>query len=153
MPGAAAATAELKLVVFGPLRDALAKARAVCEQHDGISVHLAVQVDGVVASVADRVMVMYGGDVVESAPVAAFFARPTHPYSEALLRAMPRVDRSAQDLAPIPGQVPTLPDMPAGCRFQSRCPLRVDRCADRPPLAELPDAPGHAVRCWVRAAP
>ena len=112
-----------------------------------------MHVVGVVASVADRVMVMYGGDVVESAPVAAFFARPTHPYSEALLRAMPRVDRSAQDLAPIPGQVPTLPDMPAGCRFQSRCPLRVDRCAERPSLAELPEAPGHAVRCWVRAAP
>ena len=68
---------------------------------------------------------MYGGDVVESAPVNEFFARPTHPYSEALLAAMPRVDRSADALAPIPGQVPTLPDLPAGCRFQSRCPLRI----------------------------
>jgi peptide/nickel transport system ATP-binding protein len=126
---------------------------AELQRREGLAVLLITHNLGVVASVADRVMVMYGGDVVESAPVAAFFARPTHPYSEALLRAMPRVDRSAQDLAPIPGQVPTLPDMPAGCRFQSRCPLRVDRCADRPPLAELPDAPGHAVRCWVRAAP
>ena len=106
---------------------------------------------GVVASVADRVIVMYGGDVVESAAVDAFFRRPTHPYSEALLAAMPRVDRSAAALAPIPGQVPTLPELPSGCRFQSRCPLRIERCAELPPLMPLASAPGHSVRCWVRA--
>ena len=121
------------------------------QAREGLAVLLITHNLGVVASVADRVMVMYGGDVVESAPVKAFFRRPTHPYSEALLAAMPRVDRPSEALAPIPGQVPTLPDMPAGCRYQSRCPLRIEKCAERPPLNPLPGAPEHRVRCWVRA--
>ena len=121
------------------------------QRREGLAVLLITHNLGVVASVADRVLVMYGGDVVETAPVREFFGRPTHPYSEALLAAMPRVDRSSQALAPIPGQVPGLPEMPSGCRFQSRCPLRVARCEQRPPLVPLPDAPAHAVRCWVRA--
>ena len=108
---------------------------------------------GVVASVADRVLVMYGGDVVESAPVHALFARPTHPYTTALLAAMPRADQSNAALASIPGQVPILADMPSGCRFQSRCQLREARCAERPPLAEIDGAAGHSVRCWVKGRP
>ncbi len=116
----------------------------------GLAVLLITHNLGVVASVADRVLVMYGGDVVESAPVAAFFARPTHPYSAALLAAMPRADRSAEALAPIPGQVPVLPEMPRGCRFQSRCTVREARCSERPPLAAIDTAGTHAVRCWVR---
>jgi peptide/nickel transport system ATP-binding protein len=121
------------------------------QAREGLAVLLITHNLGVVASIADRVMVMYGGDVVESAPVKSFFGRPTHPYSEALLAAMPRADRSSEVLAPIPGQVPTLPDMPAGCRYQSRCPLRIDKCAERPPLNALGDLPDHRVRCWVRA--
>jgi peptide/nickel transport system ATP-binding protein len=121
------------------------------QKKEGLAVLLITHNLGVVASVADRVMVMYGGDVVEAAPAKRFFARPTHPYSEALLRAMPRVDRSLEDLAPIPGQVPTLADMPEGCRYQSRCPLRVEQCAKRPPLAFVAGDSEHAVRCWVRA--
>jgi peptide/nickel transport system ATP-binding protein len=121
------------------------------QAREGLAVLLITHNLGVVASIADRVMVMYGGDVVESAPVKPFFGRPTHPYSEALLAAMPRADRSSEVLAPIPGQVPTLPDMPAGCRYQSRCPLRIDKCAKRPPLNALGDLPDHRVRCWVRA--
>jgi peptide/nickel transport system ATP-binding protein len=121
------------------------------QAREGLAVLLITHNLGVVASVADRVMVMYGGDVVESGPVKAFFRRPTHPYSEALLAAMPRVDRPSEALAPIPGQVPTLPDMPSGCRYQSRCPLRIEKCAERPPLNPLPGAPEHRVRCWVRA--
>ncbi len=121
------------------------------QRREGLAVLLITHNLGVVAAVADRVIVMYGGDVVESAPVKEFFGRPTHPYSEALLAAMPRVDRSAATLAPIPGQVPTLPDLPAGCRFQSRCPLRIAKCAELPPLIPLAAAPAHGVRCWVRA--
>ncbi|PSC04149.1 ABC transporter ATP-binding protein [Alsobacter soli] len=120
------------------------------QKQEGLAVLLITHNLGVVASVADRVMVMYGGDVVESAPMRAFFQAPTHPYSEALLAAMPRVDRASK-LAPIPGQVPTLPDMPAGCRYQSRCPLRIAKCAERPPLTPLGGDPEHGVRCWVRA--
>jgi peptide/nickel transport system ATP-binding protein len=121
------------------------------QRREGLAVLLITHNLGVVASVADRVMVMYGGDVVESAPVRAFFARPTHPYAEGLLQAMPRVDR-VQELAAIPGTVPTLPEMPEGCRFQGRCSLRQERCRERPPLVPLTGAPDHAVRCWVRAA-
>lgn len=118
---------------------------------EGLAVLLITHNLGVVASVADRVMVMYGGDVVESAQVKSFFRRPTHPYSEALLAAMPRVDRPTAELAPIPGQVPSLSDMPPGCRYESRCPLRIARCAERPPLNALPGRSDHQVRCWVRA--
>jgi peptide/nickel transport system ATP-binding protein len=121
------------------------------QAREGLAVLLITHNLGVVASVADRVMVMYGGDVVESAPVKAFFRRPTHPYSEALLSAMPRVDQPTEALAPIPGQVPSLPQMPAGCRYQSRCPLRIEKCAEWPPLNPLSGAPEHRVRCWVRA--
>ncbi|HEX7438956.1 MAG TPA: ABC transporter ATP-binding protein [Caldimonas sp.] len=121
------------------------------QRREGLAVLLITHNLGVVASVADRVIVMYGGDVVESAPVKEFFRRPTHPYSEALLAAMPRVDQSASALAPIPGQVPTLPDLPTGCRFQSRCPVRIERCAELPPLIPLAAVSEHGVRCWVRA--
>ena len=121
------------------------------QRREGLAVLLITHNLGVVASVADRVIVMYGGDVVESAPVKHFFRRPTHPYSEALLAAMPRVDQSTAALAPIPGQVPTLAELPAGCRFQSRCPLRIERCAELPPLNPLAAEPDHGVRCWVRA--
>ena len=84
----------------------------------------------------------------KSAPVKEFFARPTHPYSEALLAAMPRVDRSADALAPIPGQVPTLPDLPAGCRFQSRCPRVMERCRHERPALTEPRA-GRLVACFA----
>jgi peptide/nickel transport system ATP-binding protein len=107
---------------------------------------------GVVASIADRVAVMYAGDLIEIAPVGALFERPTHPYTEALLSSIPRVDRNAGDLKPIAGQVPPITAMPFGCRYADRCPLRVTRCAEMPPLVALGGDPDHQVRCWVRAA-
>jgi peptide/nickel transport system ATP-binding protein len=107
---------------------------------------------GVVASIADRVAVMYAGEIVETAPVDELFARPTHPYTELLLRSIPRVDRDAAGLSAIAGQVPSIGAMPSGCRFAPRCTLREDVCTRRdPPLVALPDAPDHRVRCWVRA--
>ena len=84
---------------------------------------------GVVASIADRVAVMYAGDIVETAPVSTLFERPTHPYTEALLSSIPRVDRDARELKPIAGQVPPITAMPSGCRYGDRCPLRIERCA------------------------
>ncbi|BBK44511.1 dipeptide/oligopeptide/nickel ABC transporter ATP-binding protein [Allostella vacuolata] len=106
---------------------------------------------GVVASIADRVMVMYAGEVVETAPIDAVFARPTHPYTEALLRSIPRVDRNTTELQAIGGQVPAISNMPAGCRFADRCALVEPRCrVQSPPLTMLPDDPRHHVRCWVR---
>ena len=121
------------------------------QRREGLAVLLITHNLGVVAAVADRVIVMYGGDVVESAPVKEFFRRPTHPYSEALLAAMPRVDRSAAALAPIPGQVPTLPDLPPGLPVPVALPVADRACAELPPLIPLAAAPAHGVRCWVRA--
>ncbi|BEG73085.1 ABC transporter ATP-binding protein [Achromobacter xylosoxidans] len=107
---------------------------------------------GVVAQIADRVAVMYAGEVVETADVDTLFARPTHPYTEALLRAMPRVDADNQELESIPGGVPAITAMPAGCAFAPRCRLKEARCErSRPPLASI--GQGHQVRCVVRAEP
>ncbi|OZI77869.1 ABC transporter ATP-binding protein [Bordetella genomosp. 12] len=107
---------------------------------------------GVVAQIADRVAVMYAGEVVETADVQTLFARPLHPYTEALLKAMPRVDTDTASLASIPGGVPAITAMPPGCAFAPRCPLRQPGCdTQRPPLTAV--APGHEVRCLVRAQP
>ncbi|ARP82007.1 dipeptide/oligopeptide/nickel ABC transporter ATP-binding protein [Bordetella genomosp. 8] len=105
---------------------------------------------GVVAQIADRVAVMYAGEVVETADVDTLFARPTHPYTEALLRAMPRVDADADALDPIPGSVPPITGIPAGCAYAPRCPLKQARCeTTRPTLATVEGS--HQVRCLVRA--
>ena len=119
---------------------------------DGMAMIFITHNLGVVASIADRVAVMYAGDIVELAGVEELFAHPTHPYTEALLRSIPRVDRDALDLKPIPGQVPPITAMPAGCRYADRCPLRIARCSlEVPPLVPVPGLGGHEVRCWVRA--
>ena len=102
---------------------------------------------GVVAQIADRVAVMYAGQIVEQATVAAIFARPAHPYTRALFAAIPRLDLPEQALASIPGRVPPLNDMPAGCRFAPRCPLARADCERPQVLAPLGD--GHLARCHV----
>jgi oligopeptide transport system ATP-binding protein len=107
---------------------------------------------GVVAESADDVAVMYAGQIVEQAPAAGLFSRPEHPYTEALLSALPDLDdRDARRsrLAAIPGRPPDLINPPAACRFAPRCPYaeRGDCCVEEPPpLREL--RPGH----WVRSA-
>ncbi len=107
---------------------------------------------GVVAGLADRVAVMYGGQIVEEAATADLFRHPTHPYTEALLRAVPRVDRPTARLATIPGTVPPATSWPAGCRFHPRCPAAWDRCAAEmpPPLAA---GGGRVARCWLVQEP
>jgi oligopeptide/dipeptide ABC transporter ATP-binding protein len=102
---------------------------------------------GVVAQIADRVAVMYAGQIVEQAGVEAIFARPAHPYTRALFAAIPRMDRDAQALAAIPGRVPPLDAMPTGCRFAPRCPLRREGC-ELPQVLAPADA-GHLARCHV----
>ena len=106
---------------------------------------------GVVAAVADRVAVMYAGEIVEQAPVATLFDTPRHPYAEGLLRAIPRADRRAATLQSIPGAVPAIDRMPGGCRFEPRCPLARPLCREQPPpLRPLAADAAHRVRCWVR---
>src|SRR6185437_14260528 len=100
---------------------------------------------GVVAQIADRVAVMYAGQVVEQASVTEIFARPAHPYTRALFAAIPRMDRDAQELAAIPGRVPPLDAMPAGCRFAPRCPLAREGCELPQMLADV--GAGHLARC------
>jgi peptide/nickel transport system ATP-binding protein len=104
---------------------------------------------GVVAQIADRVAVMYAGEIVETADVRTLFARPMHPYTEALLRAMPRVDEDSAVLESIPGGVPAITAMPKGCAFAPRCRLKEARCeSERPQLTRIGSA--HQVRCVVR---
>jgi oligopeptide/dipeptide ABC transporter ATP-binding protein len=106
---------------------------------------------GVVAELADRVAVMYGGRIVEQARVAELFNDPQHPYTWGLLGSVPRVDRPRSERLPtIAGAPPSLVRPPIGCHFKSRCPHRFERCDDVPPLVSgLPDEPEHRDRCWL----
>jgi len=103
----------------------------------------------VVAETCDRVAVMYGGKIQEVAPVARLFENPLHPYTQGLLGSIPRVDGArARRLEVIPGTVPSILDMPAGCKFVTRCPHRFEPCPDQePPLIEM--EPDHFVRCHL----
>ncbi|MEM7693008.1 MAG: ABC transporter ATP-binding protein [Pseudomonadota bacterium] len=100
---------------------------------------------GVVAEMADTVVVMYAGRVVEAGPAAAVFEDPQHPYTIGLMSSMPSLGARTERLVTIPGLVPPPGAMPAGCRFQSRCPFAVRACAAPPPLTAA--APGHTVAC------
>jgi oligopeptide transport system ATP-binding protein len=105
---------------------------------------------GVVAGLADRVIVMYAGFIVEEAPVRDLYVRPSHPYTLGLLGSLPRLDRSREDqrLVSIDGLPPDLVDLPAGCPFYARCKFHVERCSVENPKLE-PIAPGHKIACWV----
>ncbi len=103
---------------------------------------------GVIAGIADRVMVMYAGLAVETAPVEELFGNPQHPYTRALLETMPHVEGDRpKRLRAIPGQPPSLKEKPRSCPFAPRCRHVFDRChAENPPLMEI--APGHRAACW-----
>jgi oligopeptide/dipeptide ABC transporter ATP-binding protein len=119
----------------------------------GMAVLLITHDLGVVAGHADRVVVMYAGQVVETATTPQLFDKPTHPYTEGLLAAVPRVDAPRARLHAIPGQVPAATAWPTGCRFHPRCPYAFDKCiAEQPPLLETGEA-GHTARCWLVTHP
>ncbi len=115
----------------------------------GMAVMLITHAMGVVAETAQRVVVMYAGKVVEEAPVQALFGAPRHPYTQGLIRSIPRIDTDAGEkrrLEAIAGVVPRLVDPAPGCRFAPRCPhARAECTASTPPLREV--APGHKVAC------
>ena len=118
----------------------------------GTSILLITHDLGVVAETVSRVLVMYGGEIVEEAPVAELFARAHHPYTEGLLGAMPRLGQSRERLATIPGTVPPPTRWPTGCRFHDRCPYAWERCvAEHPPLYQIGSA--HVSRCHLAEEP
>ena len=102
---------------------------------------------GVVAEMADMVVVMYAGKVVERADVRTVFGTPHHPYSQGLLHSIPRLDERVERLEVIKGTVPSPYNLPTGCLFKRRCPYRMPVCDVAPPFREV--APGHHSRCWL----
>lgn len=107
---------------------------------------------GVVAETVSRVIVMYGGEIVEEAPVTELFKHAHHPYTEGLLNAMPQVGQERERLATIPGSVPPPTKWPKGCRFNDRCSYAWERCqSEHPPLYQIGE--GHTSRCHLAVEP
>ncbi len=137
-------TTALDVTIQAQILDLMAELR----RDLGTAVVLITHDMGVVAETADRVAVMYLGRVVEEAPTLELFARPLHPYTRGLLRAIPSVSGGQRSLYEIPGAVPSPLDLPGGCPFHPRCPEGVDVCRrKRPPLEAA--GPAHRVACWL----
>ncbi|KPK85695.1 MAG: peptide ABC transporter ATP-binding protein [Deltaproteobacteria bacterium SM23_61] len=120
------------------------------QKDKGMSVILITHNLGVIAETAEKVAVMYAGRVVEYAEVKPIFGNPMHPYTQGLLKSIPRLDeehaRKAR-LEAIPGLVPSLLELPPGCKFSNRCKYVFEKCMEEPQLTGA--APGHMVRCWL----
>ena len=138
-------TTALDVTIQAQILDLLAELKS----EFGMAVMLITHAMGVVAEVAQRVVVMYAGKVVEQAPVVELFARPRHPYTQGLIRSIPRIDTAATHkprLETIAGTVPKLIAPGAGCRFAPRCRHAVAACTQAtPPLREV--GPGHQAAC------
>jgi oligopeptide/dipeptide ABC transporter ATP-binding protein len=110
---------------------------------------------GVIAEIAERVVVMYAGRVVESADIRTIFKRPGHPYTRGLLQSIPRLDDERRRLYQIAGAVPAPGTLQTGCPFHPRCPERRPICSEQaPPMVDLgigPGGGGQSAACWVAA--
>ncbi|CAG9607539.1 ABC transporter ATP-binding protein [Pseudoneobacillus rhizosphaerae] len=106
---------------------------------------------GVVAEMVDKIIVMYAGQVVEEADVFTLFDNPKHPYTKGLIGSIPHIETHQEDrLISIPGAVPSLQNMPTGCRFHTRCEFATERCLqEQPNLIQLDETGEHKVRCWL----
>jgi oligopeptide/dipeptide ABC transporter ATP-binding protein len=113
----------------------------------GMAVLLITHDLGIVAGRADRVAVMYAGQIVEEAPTAELFARPSHPYTQGLFASVPRITGPRRRLTPIGGTVPPPSAWSSGCRFLPRCPIKHAKASQMPPL--LPLGNDHTMRCWL----
>jgi oligopeptide/dipeptide ABC transporter ATP-binding protein len=117
------------------------------QQETGLSLIFITHDFGIVAKMCDRVMVMYAGRVVESGPVRDIFNNPSHPYTQALLSSVPKMEERPERLFSIQGQPPALWDLPEGCRFTPRCPYATERCQrEYPPSYMIGE--GHTADCW-----
>jgi peptide/nickel transport system ATP-binding protein len=138
-------TTALDVTIQAQILDLLAELKG----ESGMAIMLITHDLGVVAEMADEVVVMYAGRIVERAPAASLFAEPQHPYTIGLMGSVPRLDLDQERLAAIEGQVPNPMALPQGCRFRTRCPFAIAQCAETdPPLIGI--APGHAAAC-IRA--
>ena len=118
------------------------------QRENGMSIIFITHDFGVIAEICDRVVVMYGGRIIEQAEILELFDHPVHPYTRGLLQAIPKLDTQPKSLLKtIPGMVPSLFEMPVGCRFQNRCEFVEERCRQEIPPLEG-DADGHQVRCF-----
>ncbi len=118
----------------------------------GTAIMLITHSLGVVAEMADHVVVMYAGRIVEQADVKTIFRDPQHPYTLGLLGSIPKLAVEEDRLATIPGTVPNPQAMPTGCLFNPRCPIAIDKCrAEVPPLIDI--TPGHKTACWRAPLP
>ena len=116
----------------------------------GMAIILITHDLGVIAGVADEVVVMYAGQVMEQASRHGLFREPSHPYTAGLLGSLPRIHASGARLTAIAGQPPSLIRPPSGCPFHPRCPHVMDRCISmRPPFMAVPAAEAHRSACWL----
>jgi len=116
------------------------------KQRLGMAILLITHNLGIVGDMADRVAVMYAGQIVELAPAKELLRRPLHPYTKALMASVPKLGGDADRLSAIPGNVPRIGNFPPGCRFAPRCPIAKPECSEKiPELVEV--EPGHFVRC------
>jgi oligopeptide/dipeptide ABC transporter ATP-binding protein len=139
-------TTALDVTIQAQILDLMLEMKA---RHRDAAILLITHNLAVVAETCDRVAVMYGGKLQEVAPVRELFRNPLHPYTQGLLGSLPRVDgEKTARLTMIPGAVPDILDLPAGCKFVTRCPFRFEPCPGiEPSLVEL--TPGHGVRCHL----
>jgi len=117
------------------------------QQESGLSLIFITHDFGIVAKMCDRVAVMYAGRIVEEGAVRDIFNAPSHPYTEALLASVPKMEEDVERLYAIEGQPPLLHDLPVGCAFADRCQYVMDRCREEYP-PEFPVAEGHYSACW-----
>jgi oligopeptide/dipeptide ABC transporter ATP-binding protein len=136
-------TTALDVTVQAQILEVLDRLRA----ERGMAVLLITHDLGIVAGRADRVAVMYAGQIVEEAPTPALFARPSHPYTRGLFASIPRLTGPVERLRPIPGTVPSPAAWPSGCRFRPRCPYAFEPCGREPPRNDV--GPGQWMRCWL----
>jgi oligopeptide/dipeptide ABC transporter ATP-binding protein len=140
-------TTALDVTVQAQILEVLDQLRA----RRGMAVLLITHDLGIVAGRADRVAVMYAGQIVAEAPTARLFARPSHPYTQGLFASVPRIRGPLKRLNPIRGSVPAASAWPTGCRFRPRCPQAFEKSEAEPPMLSV--EPEHQMRCWLAEQP
>jgi peptide/nickel transport system ATP-binding protein len=136
-------TTALDVVVQAQIMNLLKRLR----KELGLSVILISHDLSLIAEIADKIAIMYGGKIVEYGTSEHIYNNPQHPYTQGLLNSIPRLRGEIKDLTWIPGVPPDLINPPPGCRFEPRCPFAHERCKEEPPVVEV--EPGHKVACWL----